>query len=670
MNYLVLHIDLEFIVGIVCANNGNSYPVTNGRDDLLWLYFFNDPRSNKITFGKGNRDNANKETTNYYGKFFNIITDGYTTFKSGEFQKNAIELLQYSNLLKTVKDKFADVTKECDENIPTLLTFSMSISDLAKQKTVDYFKSQGFQINYTIPLAELVGYYPFSKKEFVPANGSPILLLAATNATLHIVKLGFSNDYFILNGNHKYEGMGIDPRKRAIVGYVVNQINISVGALNSNEISAEIEKKEFKADEWLRKLDAKGKNDNSPIRITESLSPMPSSMRDVLVKKSDIETFTNDFVNVLMEYFNAYKSKNINGDIAGIFLLGDCFNNSLIKQRFNNLFRDDNERKKKLFAYTNKDIQNILSVYPKIAAAKAEQNRKDAQDYYNKAVDLVKGAEVLSNDKKLDALENAVVNIEIAISLDKENTKYQQFANTLRAKIKELNDKIEKYKSWRKDAENYEQSGNLDSALKAYKNAQEIIDSKELREKIAAIKKQLQKKAEIEQRYKTLIQQAKDYFSKGAFNTALSKYEEALEIKPDDAYCLEQTKRINDLIQQNKNREKAHSIVVEADTMFEKKQWENAKHKYLEALELCPNDATIQNKIKECEEKIKKIEDTFKDLLFEAIVAEKKKKFRDALLLLEEALEIKPYDRKVIKEINRVKNLIKFEDFGSKKLDF
>jgi hypothetical protein len=157
----------------------------------------------------------------------------------------------------------------------------------------------------------------------------------------------------------KHEGMGIDPRKRALVGYVINQINISVGALNANEISAEIEKKEFKADEWLKKIDAKAKNDNSPVRISESLSPMPSSMRDVLVKKSDIETFTNDFVNLLMDYFNAYKSDNIGGDIAGIFLLGDCFNNSLVKQRFNNLFRDDDERKKKLFAYINKDIQNI-----------------------------------------------------------------------------------------------------------------------------------------------------------------------------------------------------------------------------------------------------------------------------------------------------------------------
>ncbi|MDR2511987.1 MAG: hypothetical protein LBC89_05975 [Bacteroidales bacterium] len=756
MNYVVLHIDLEFIVGAVCADNGNSYPITNGNDDLLWLYFYNDPRSNRITYGKSNRDNANKEVTNYYGKFFNIITDGHTTFKRGEFQKDAIELLQYSDLLKTVKDKYVDITKESTENIHILITFSLSISDLAKQKTVEYLKTQGFQIDsYTIPLAELVCYYPYSKKNFLPANGSTILLLAATNATLHLMKLVFSDNYFMLDGKvKKYEGMGIDPRKRALVGYVINQINVSVGALNTNEIPAEIEKKEFKADEWLKKIDAKAKNDNSPVRISESLSPMPSSTRDVLVKKSDIETFTNDFVNLLMDYFNAYKNDNISGDIAGIFLLGDCFNNSLVKQRFNNLFRDDDERKKKLFTYNNKEIQDILSVYPRIdfkryinkeerskakaeaeekkiaeqraidaakeaeakaerakieAEKKAEENRKEAQKLFERAVEL----------EKEGKLEDALANVESAISLDG-NAEYRRFLDALRKKIKELNDKTDKYKSWYKDAESYEQSGELTAALEAYKEAQALFDSDDLRKKIVKLKNDIEKQVksaqvdsfisiaialsdkdkfeeavsninkaleidpanqaakeamkqiytlqtdkETEKKYKEIINKADTFFKEQNFDKAVAQYNEAFALKKGDKYCTDQITKIKDLILQKQNKEKADKIVAEADIFFEKELFEVAKTKYEEALILCRNDKNIQSKIKDCRDKIKAIEIKFKDLIFDADTLTKDGKIKQTLSKLEEALRLQPDNKEIIEKINKLKKKLEFEnDFG------
>jgi tetratricopeptide (TPR) repeat protein len=696
MNYVVLHIDIEFIVGAVCTDNVNAYPITNGNDDLLWLYFYNDPHSNRITFGKNNCDNAKREVINYYGNFFQIITDGHTTFKRGEFQKDAIELLQYSDLLKTIKDKYADVTRESTENIHTLITFSLSISDLAKQKTVEYLKSQGFLIDsYTIPLAELVAYYPYSKKDFLPANGSTILLLVATNATLHIMKLVFSDNYFMLDGAvQKYEGMGIDPRKRALVGYVINQINISVGALNTNEIPAEIEKKAFKADEWLKKIDAKGKNDNSPVRITDNLSPMPSSMRDVLVKKSDIETFTNDFVNLLMDYFNAYKSDNVSGDIAGIFLLGDCFNNSLVKQRFNNLFRDDDERKKKLFAYTNKDIQSILSVYPKIdfkryineeqrskakaeaeekkmaeqraidaakeaeakaemakiiAAKQAEENRKEAQNHYGRAVEF----------EKEGKLQDALANVENAVALDKNNTEYARFKELLQRKIKELHYKTEKYKSWLKDAENYEQTGQLNLALKAYKNAQQIFDSSELRKKIVLTDHQI----ETEQQYKEAVNKADIFFKVQDFDNALEQYAEALSIRAGDSHCSDQIAKINAIIQQTLNQEKAEKIVAEADKLFEKALWEDAKAKYEEAISLYSNNKSISDKIQQCAAKIKAQADQFADLLFEAKLAEKKNKWQEALSYLEQAEKIYPNHAELIEYFKKVRNAMKL-DFG------
>ncbi|MDR1973275.1 MAG: hypothetical protein LBQ31_01220, partial [Bacteroidales bacterium] len=618
MNYIVLHIDVEFIVGAVCADNGNSYPITNGNDDLLWLYFYNDARTNKITFGKNNRDHANKEVTNYYGDFFHIITDGYTTFKRGEFQKEAIELLQYSDLLKTIKDKYADVTKENKENISTLITFSLSISDMAKQKTVAYLKTQGFTIDsYTIPLAELVAYYPYSKKEFLPANGSTILLLAATNATLHLMKLVFSDNYFMLDGEvRKYEGMGIDPRKRALVGYVINQINIHVGALNANEIPAEIEKKEFKADEWLKKLDAKAKNDNSPIRISESLSPMPSSIRDVLVKKSDIETVTNDFVNLLMDYFNAYKSDNVRGDIAGIFLLGDCFNNSLAKQRFNNLFKNDDERKKKLFAYANKDIRNILTVYPKIdfyryineearSKAKAEaeefkqteqrlledrqrkeqeaeekriatekqleEDRKEAEKLFNWAVTLDKAGK----------LEDALANIENAIGKDGDKAEYKKFLGVLKDKQNELKIRNEQYKSLLNKAEKSVQNNDLENALNVYELAKEIFDNAEIRDKILEVKEQIKNRKKQKEAVNKLFSNAESLYNQGKLEEAKDYLNQILLIDTAHSEAKAKLKAIE--IQLQEIEIQYRTLIREADKNLGEKRFGAAISAYEEA---------------------------------------------------------------------------------------
>lgn len=642
MNYVVLHIDLEFIAGVVCTGDGNSYPITNGKDELLYLYFYNDPHTNKITFGKSNRDNVNREATNYYGKFFKIITDGHTSFKRGEFQKEAIELLQYSELLQTIKVKYSEVTKENTEDIHTLITFSLSISDLAKQKTVEYLRKQGFKIDsYTIPLAELVGYYPHSRKEFLPSNGSTIVLLAATNATLHIMKLVFSNSYFMLDGEMKrYEGMGIDPRKRALVGFVINQINITVGALNQNEIYTEIEKKEFKAEEWLRKIDAKSKNDNSPISITESLSPMPSCVRQVLVKKSDIETFTNDFVNLLMDHFNAFKNDNISGDIAGVFLIGDCFNNSLVRQRFKNLFRDEEECNKKLFSYTNTNIQDIISVYPKIdfrryineeerskAKAEAEEKKiaeqraidakkeeeskaeqakivaeKKREEIRNEAAKLYERAVELDNEGKL---QDALANLKNAIEKDSNNIFYIEFLDKLTNKEQELKIRQEQYKSLIEKANKLIDNGKLESALNVFELAKEIDDNTFIRNNILETEHKIKELQQQQEKIKNLFANAKKLFNQNKFQEAKVEFENILRIESNNPEVKTKIKEIDSIL---RNIEiEFNTLIKVADSNFESKLFDAAINTYYSALNVKPNNAYCLMKIKAVEDKKKSL---------------------------------------------------------------
>ena len=293
MGYLILHIDVEFIVGTISDSKGTLYPINNkDRDNLFWLYFFNNPHDNKITFGKANRTHFNDLKLNYYGNFFDKVEQNVETFHLRSIERPIIDLMKESGLVDNFKKSYRDVNHDENANVPTLITFSSSISDIAKQKTVEYLKENGFQIDsYTIPLAELVSYYQLSKKGIKFTDGSNAVFLEATNSTLHLMQMTFSDDYFLKDSElSSWIGRGIDPRKRAITRFVVNEVNKATGILSS-EIEKENEciRLESKSDNWLKRLDAL--TINLPLRISSvSFASAPGIVKEVLVRKEDINS--------------------------------------------------------------------------------------------------------------------------------------------------------------------------------------------------------------------------------------------------------------------------------------------------------------------------------------------------------------------------------------------
>jgi hypothetical protein len=702
-NYLVLHIDLEFIVGAVCSDKGISYPITNSNNDLLWLYFFNNPQQNRISFGKENRAHFNNKELNYYGRFFDLIENEQEKFTIRDIKKRTIELLEYSELLKILKEKYRSITHETPDKIPTLITFSLSIGELAKQKTVEYLKTQGFQIeSYTIPLSELACYYPFNKKEFTPGNGNVVLLLAATNTTLHLMKLTFSSNYFMIDGEIKtYKGKGIDPRKKALVKFVVNEINNTTGALSSEkEKEEECEKMEPKAEEWLKRIDAQLQN-NKPFRIVESISKMPNTRKEVLVRKDNIESDTGHYIQELMDIFEAYKSDNVRSDLAAIFLLGDCFQNSLVKGRFSNLIHNE-----KLFIYTNKDILDILSVYPQIdfkryidqeerskaiaeaeeqkqaeqraledkrrkeqeeenkriaADRKAEQNLKEAQKLFDREIEL----------EKEGKLEDARINAENALSLDKTNREYKQFVSDLVEKINTLNAKNELYKSYLSKDDKLLEKGELANALEEYEAAQHVFDNAEITKKIIEVKRLIKNAEQKREKLSRLVLEAQSSIKQEEFSIAKEKINEILVIDKDNSLAKSLLTKTEQGIQQKEiqqketeNTAKCEKIIAAANNLFSEEKWAEAKAQYEMALSLCPQEKNIKDKIKQCTAQIKAKEDAFSDLMLEATVAEKKGSLKQSLENLEKALKIKPNNAELKSRIKK----IKFDlNFGSTK---
>lgn len=699
MAYLLIHFDSDFIVGTVSADNGKSYPILNGTDELLWLYFFNNPHQNRVSFGKDNKVHYNNKEINYYGRFFEIVENEQISFIVRDIPHKGIELLEYSNLLNTIRKKYVSVTHDDADIIPTLITFSPSISDLAKQKTVDYLNTKGFRIEaYTIPLSELVCYYTYVNKEFVPENGNTVLFLSATDASLSLMKLVFSQNYFMLDGRPlRMKGKGIDPRKRALVKLVVQEVNRTVGALSTpEEIEDECERKEQKADEWLRRLDLQLQN--RPLPINESLSIMPNAVKQVLIRKENIESDTGHYIQELMDIYDSYKSENVKGDVVAIFLLGDCFLNSLVKQRFEKLIPND-----KLFVFSNSKIAELLSVYPKVdfkryideearskAAAEAEevkqaeqrafddrkrkeqeaaalkesleikaaQNRKDAKNLFERALELDKEGK----------LEDARVNVENALTLESDNKEYRQLLSDIVERIEQLKAKNDLYKEYLKNAELFIANNDFEKALAEYEDARSVFDNAEITKKINQTRRLLKAKHDNAMQIAALLDEAQALIKQQKLESAAKKISSIISIDPEHQKAIGMQKEIDRLLhiaEQERiaeaNTKIAQSHVVDGDKLMRTNDIRSAIEHYKEAFLLCPSDQSISLKIDEANTALSRIESEYNDLCSDAKIFEARKKYADALDCLKKALLLKPNDKILLANIEVVQNILKVE---------
>ena len=691
MNYLVIHIDVDFIAATICTDNGMSVPITQDNENLLWLYFFNNPHQDRVSFGKENRNHYNERKVNYYGNFTEKINDETQTFTIRGIKKPLIEILEYADLIKMLKSNFVSVTKESDNAIPTLITFSLSISDLSKQTLVNYFSKKGFDIkSYTIPLSELTCYSLYSKKKLSIANGDSVMFFSATNATLHVMKMVFSENYFMIDGEFESKkGKGIDPRKRALVKYVVNELNKATGALNTtDEIEDECVRKEQHADEWIKRLDAA--NRNSPIAIIESLSIMPNNKLQVLVRKENVDTDTAHYVNELADIFDFFKSTHLTSDLSALFLLGDCFLNSLVNNKFKKYISED-----KLYVCGNNDIHDILASYPKIdfkryidqearieVLAKAEESKKEEQkaleDRLRKEQKIHQNKEALEKQTELNKieaqqryeravelelegkLEDAKVNIEQALLLDKTSKSISLHHTNLLDKIKIRNEKNELYKSYLTKAEKFKEQNKFEKALEEYEAAKTVSDNAEIVKAIIEVKKSIKEAEKIKDQETVFLTETKILLSNNRFDEAITKLKELLAFDLNNNAANKLLAEIPSLKEDHeeqqkreKNLRKFEEIVQIAESLFTEAKYVEAKEKYELAASI-QKDKKVADAIIACNAKLKAIDETCSDLLLKATQFENKRDLHQAISCLNEIITLKGDNEDIKKRIKKL----------------
>ena len=195
--------------------------------------------------------------------------------------------------------------------------------------------------------------------------------------------------------------------------------------------------------------------------------------------------------------------------------------------------------------------------------------------------------------------------------------KIDNFANT--AKQSEDNRKTrELFQSFIDAGDKYFTQKSYEDAATAYKQALSVIpgdavaqaklkdaESKQKESvSLAENQKKLEEAKKKDDEYKSYISAGEKAFNENSYENAILSFNQALGVKPNDAYALQKINEINKRKELEKQNAEAKRVEVSyksfmdiGDDNFKKEAFEDAREAYKEALKLKPNDATATKQL-------------------------------------------------------------------------
>lgn len=164
------------------------------------------------------------------------------------------------------------------------------------------------------------------------------------------------------------------------------------------------------------------------------------------------------------------------------------------------------------------------------------------------------------------------------------------------------------------------------------------------------------------------LSMASDHFANQDYQSALEQYRKAEEILPLNEDELAQIREIEDLIE----NEKAYTVLrTSADELFASKEYNNARQKYDEALQLKPGSNYDANRIKEIDGILAAIaekDQAYVKAIEDADLAFKNQEYKQSLTAYQQAASFKPEEEYPGKRIAEVQEIIK--DIEAKQLAY
>ncbi len=183
---------------------------------------------------------------------------------------------------------------------------------------------------------------------------------------------------------------------------------------------------------------------------------------------------------------------------------------------------------------------------------------------------------------------------------------------------------------------------------------------------IRDIEDKIQLLAKQDAEYKQIIKQADGHYEAAQLEDALTDYQSAATIKPNEEYPKNQIREIQSIL---KAREESYANAIrKGDDAFNTSNWQEAKTAYTEALSVKPKEIYPANRLKEVNQKIADAnqaalvnaseEKAYKDAIDKGEKAFKDDQLTTAKMHFEVAKSLKPSERLPVDRIREIDNLI------------
>ncbi|MBU2649430.1 MAG: hypothetical protein KKA81_00715 [Bacteroidetes bacterium] len=262
-----------------------------------------------------------------------------------------------------------------------------------------------------------------------------------------------------------------------------------------------------------------------------------------------------------------------------------------------------------------------------------------------------------------------------AKSYDKAITVYEEAAKILPnepypgSKISEIKQLMEEEKTNRikydetiKRADGLFQDAKLDEARKVYEEALQYIDyESHPKDQIIEIDKQIAKLNALQTSYNKAIASAEEYLKRKNYQEAINSYQEAARLKPEEELPKQKLTELSNFLE---TYGRYNELISAADELYIGQQYESARIKYSQALEILPGERYPQDMISKVNEALKEktVENwqRYDELIAEADRYYDQKEYEKAMETYNNALRFKPdetYARTRIQAINDMLDL-------------
>ncbi len=552
MKSLALYIDKWYIVGAVNTDGITRLVNLPNHEDRIWLYFYEDVANDEISYGKGFQSKFRNNENHYYGDVFSLITQSsakYTMFKRSQPMRG---------IFKSSKI-FDDLRKDMDEDgdIITYVSFSKDISLASRLLFLEELKAERFDVKESVARIGHLALEYASKKSGYVEDGY-YLVLNACNENLHFSLYQKTDDLFNREKEDVLIGMGTDVRSRALIEYVVDNINEREHFLKTvDERESEYLRMNQYVDDWLVRLStAKG---HIPIQLTNvTFSRDPYKDYSVPVRKVKIdertEKIVKDIINVIVRFV---KDAEVSHEqLRGILFLGNTFTNVQFKKELASHYNLDNS---KMVGFKDTDLSTLVSAYTFIDLEQFSATKNTMRGNAEAELRRIQIAE-----EEADAIKRAQEEADAVAAIEREATEAER-------KFKDAMDR----------GYDAEREHNYDDMEEYFHIALGLRpDDEEAKQKH---EEALRKKAEMavqQTHYKEKIQQAKSAYDDADYETAKFKAEEALSFMPESKEAL----RIKDDSQRRiKSQKDLERYLDRADLFIAQKAYNEAKQELQKA---------------------------------------------------------------------------------------